>query len=72
MYWIDGSFVTSGMRAKLLQTVAELGGGGRGAAMVAIAADYRDDGTAANAALADFARSLGPVSPVMRRLSGRQ
>jgi exosortase A len=72
VYWIDGTFVTSGVRAKLLQTMAELGGGGRGAAMVAIAADYNDDSGTASAALADFARSLGPLSPAMRRLAGRQ
>jgi exosortase A len=71
-YWIDGSFVTSGVRAKLLQAAAELKGGGRGGAMVVIATNYDDDVGVASAALADFAQSLGPLSQPMRRLAGRQ
>jgi exosortase A len=71
LYWIDGSFVTSGMRVKLLQTSAELKGGGNGAALVAIATDIGEDVGAATATLDDFARSLGPLSSPLRQLAGR-
>jgi exosortase A len=71
LYWIDGQFVTSGIKAKLLQASGMLRGGGQGAAMIAIAADHRpDEGDLAAAALADFSRSLPPLAPVLRQLAG--
>lgn len=71
VYWIDGQFVTSGVKAKLLQALASLKGGGRGAAIVALAAEIDAEPAPANAALADFAAALPPLSPVMRRLAGQ-
>lgn len=71
LYWIDGQFVTSGIKAKLLQARGMIRGGGHGAAMIVIAADHRpDEAEAAAAALADFSRSLQPLAPVLRRLAG--
>src|SRR5207244_2575625 len=43
VYWIDGQFVTSGVRAKLLQAVAELKGGGRGSAVIALCTEEVDE-----------------------------
>jgi len=71
VYWVDGQFVTSGIKAKLLQALASLKGGGRGAAMVALATDVGPEIEPGIAALADFAGALQPLSPVLRRLAGR-
>jgi EpsI family protein len=72
LYWIDGQFVTSGVKAKLLQAAGMIRGGGQGAAMIMLASDHRpEEGEAAAAALADFSRSLQPLAPVLRRLAGQ-
>jgi len=69
-YWVDDSFLTGGMSVKARQALAELRGGGHGSAIVILSTDFTEQVEPANAALADFARALGPLSPVLRRLAG--
>ncbi|MBI3710360.1 MAG: EpsI family protein [Proteobacteria bacterium] len=70
-YWVDGRFTASRATAKLLQARAELLGGQRGAAIIAVAADYDEKPEDAVRALRRFTAALGPLGPALERVVGR-
>ncbi len=69
-YWVDGQFTASRAAAKLLQVKAELTGGDRSAALVAVAADYRDTPDEASSRLAAFLAGMPPLAPLLARADG--
>jgi exosortase A len=67
--WIDGNFETNPFKTKLLQAKAELTGGTRAAAIVAIATEITNDSSTAAASLADFAAHLQSLQPALRSVA---
>lgn len=63
-YWVDGRFTASPLMAKLLQVKAELAGGVRSAALIAVAADYHDRPAEAAERLAAFL-AAAPLAPAL-------
>lgn len=66
-FWVDSRFVDNAPAAKLLQVKAELLGGNLGAALVAVAADYRHDPREAAETLRAFLASMPPLAPRLAR-----
>jgi len=64
-YWVDGMFTANPLVAKLRQARAAIFGGSQAAAIVAMAADYRDQPGEAHAKLAAFVESLEPLAPLL-------
>jgi exosortase A len=60
-YWVDGQVTASPYVAKLLEVRAKLLGGEPGAAVVAVAADYRESPREANDSLDKFLKDAWPV-----------
>jgi exosortase A len=63
--WVDGSFETNPFKTKLLQAKAELTGGTRAAAIIAIATEITGDSGTAAASLANFAAHLQSLQPAL-------
>lgn len=61
-YWVDGQVTASPYVAKLLEVKAKLLGGEPAAAVIAVAADYRDSPRDANDTLDRFLRETWPLS----------
>lgn len=70
-YWVDGKVVSSAAMAKLLRLDATLGGGMRGAAVLALSAEARDP-AAAVAAIDSFAGGLPPLEQYFESLGKAQ
>jgi EpsI family protein len=70
-YWVGGRFEANTLKAKLWQAKAQLIGGERAAAMVAMSSEITGDPAATAAALADFAAHLPPLRPVLEAASRR-
>jgi exosortase A len=66
-YWIDGQFTANPLWAKVLEVKTVLFGGGRAAAIIAVAADYKDRPVEAADTLHGFLESLEPLKPVLER-----
>ncbi len=64
-YWIDGALTADPIMAKLYEARARLKGGSGAAAVVAVAADYRDQQETAEQTLADFLRHLGTLKAAL-------
>ena len=71
VYWVDGHFETNPFKTKLLQAKAELTGGSRAAAIIAIATEITDDTSTAAATLTDFAAHLQSLQPALRAAAAR-
>jgi exosortase A len=71
VYWVDGRFVANLLEAKLLQAKAELLGGQRAAAVIALSTERGFDADAATEVLLDFARSLRQVRQSLAAASGQ-
>jgi EpsI family protein len=68
--WVDDTFTADGYYSKLLTTKAKLLGGKRAAALIAVAADYRDGPADAIPVLRDFLSSLPPMRPFLAGVAG--
>ena len=66
-YWIDGQFTANPLWAKVLEVKAVLFGGSRAAAIIAVAADYKDRPVEAADTLHGFLESLEPLKPVLEQ-----
>jgi len=65
-YWINGRFVSGGLRAKLEQLKAEFLGGERAAAVIVLSSAYGDQPQEAEQVLASFAAGLSTLKPGLR------
>ncbi len=66
-YWVNGRYTANPYLAKLLQAGAELLGGARAAAVIAVAADYVEAPVEAEKALRGFLERLCRLGPVLQR-----
>jgi exosortase A len=70
-YWLDGRYTASSYMAKALETKVKLLDRPRGAAVIAVAADYTEGPNEAVSLLNDFLRGLAPMAPELRRAAGQ-
>ncbi len=71
-YWVNGRYTANPYFAKLLQAGAELMGGTRAAAVIAVAADNVGMPSTAEMALRAFLDSLCPLAPVLQRAARQE
>jgi EpsI family protein len=69
-FWVGGEYTASHYAAKALETRVKLLDEPRGAAFVAVTADYADMPSEAEDLLREFLRGLPPVAPGLRRATG--
>ncbi|MBL26768.1 MAG: hypothetical protein CMM50_04345 [Rhodospirillaceae bacterium] len=67
--WIDGEPTASKLTAKILQAHGELLSGRRGAAKIALSAEYEDDRDAALAAIDSLLAHLGSLDTMLTRVA---
>ena len=70
-YWVGDRYTASPLAAKFYEVMAILLGRSRSAAVIAIAADYRDQPAEAVAKLQDFIRHLQPLRPILAQTTAR-
>jgi len=70
-YWVNGQFESRPTFEKLRKAQAQLSGGAREAALVALAMDYQDEAAPALQRLADLATHLPPLKPALEAARAR-
>ncbi|HYM33021.1 MAG TPA: exosortase A [Candidatus Cybelea sp.] len=70
LYWVDGRLTGSPTVAKMLGARAQLFGGNRGAAVVAVASDYTDSPADAARRIDDFLKHFNPASVLSAGAAG--
>jgi exosortase A len=70
-YWLDGRYTSNSYVAKALETKVKLLDLPRGAAVIAVAADYAEGPDEAAALLDEFLRGLAPMAPGLARAAGQ-
>lgn len=70
-YWVDGAFTSSRIVAKLREAKTKLLGQSRAGAAIVIASDFTGQRVEAETALRDFLASIGPIRPMLERVSGK-